>query len=129
MSKLDDFLGLTDVSEIRDTVVIPFAGKNLEFVIRPLSESEHGEFQKRCNIVSKNKVTFDSMKYTELLLESCIVEPNFADEAFLKKVGCVSAMDFLKKKFPAGILMEIGVRVQKLSGFDTFEVEIEQAKN
>lgn len=129
MSRLDDFLGLNDVSELRETVELEFNGKKFQFVIRPLSDSEHNEYQKRCNNISKNKVMFDSGKYNKLLLDNCIVEPNFNDDAFLTKVGCSCGSEFLEKKFPAGILMELGVRIQKLSGFESYEMEIDNAKN
>ena len=129
MSKLDDFLGLVDVNEIRDVVDVDLNGKKFQITIRPLSDAEHNEFQKRCQNINKNKVSFDSGKYNKLLLENCIVEPNFNDAGFLKKVGCVSGVDFLEKKFPAGVLTEIGVRIQKLSGFESYDVEIENAKN
>ena len=129
MSKLDDFLGLVDVSEVRKTITMEFDDKTFEFVIRPLTEAEHNEFQRRCNNIIKNKMSFDSGKYNNLILDACIVEPNFKDAEFLSKVGCVTATDFLTRKFPAGILTEIGVQIQKLSGFDSYEVEIENAKN
>lgn len=129
MSKLDDFLGLTDISEVRKTIKVNVDGKELELVIRPITEDEHTEFQRRSNNISKNKVTFDSGKYQNLVIESCIVEPNFADADFLKKAKCISAIEFLNKKFPAGILTDIANEIQKLSGFESFEMEIENAKN
>lgn len=129
MSKLDDFLGLTDVSEVRKTINVTVDGKELELVIRPITEEEHTEFQRRSNNISKNKVTFDSGKYNNLVLEACIVEPNFSNEDFLKKVKCISAIEFLNKKFPAGTLTDIAGEIQKLSGFESYEMEIENAKN
>lgn len=129
MSKLDDFLGLVDVSEIRETIKVPLGEKEFDFVIRPLSESEHSSFQRRCNNVIKNKMIFDNEKYNDLILDACIIEPNFKDAEFLSKVGCANSIDFLKRKFPAGTLVEIGSKIQKLSGFDVYEVEIEEAKN
>lgn len=129
MSKLEDFLGLTDVSEVRETITESFDGKTFKFVIRPLNEREHSDFQKRATIVTKKNVSFDRGKYNELTLQNCIVEPNFADASFLSKVGCQTSTEFLNRKFPAGVLDDIAVKIQKLSGFDTFEMEIEEAKN
>lgn len=129
MSKLDDFLGLVDVSEMRKSIPVRMGDKELEIVVRPVSEQEHSEIQRRCNTMTKNKMTFDTGKYNECLIQTCIVEPNFNDADFLSKVGCLTAIDFLKRKFPAGVLMDIAVQIQKLSGFDTYEMEIENAKN
>ena len=116
---------------------LQFHNKEFEEVVRhelliydrPLTEEEHSEFQKRCNVYNKNKVSFNSAKYNSLVLESCIVEPCFSSEEFLKKAKCVSATEFLNKKFPAGILSDIAQKIEKLSGFESYEVEIENAKN
>lgn len=129
MSKLDDFLGLVDVTEMRETIPVEVGDKKFEFVIRPITDAEHSEFQKRSNIMVKNKISFDASKYVNLLLEACIVEPNFRDTEFLNKVKCTTAGEFLRKKFPAGTLSDIAVKIQKLSGFDAFELEVEDAKN
>ena len=129
MSKLDDFLGLSDVSEIRETIKVKIGDKDFELVVKPISQEEHSEFQKRATTISKNKSTIDINKYNNLLLETCIVEPNFRDAEFLKKAKCLSAIEFLNKKFPAGTLMDISSKIQEISGFDTFDMEIEEAKN
>ena len=129
MSKLDDFLGLTDVSEVRKVIPINVGGTVLEITIKPVSEEEHSEFQKRCQVFNKNKMTFDTAKYNNLILESCIVEPNFSSEEFLRKAKCQTASEFINKKFPAGVVSDIAVEIQKLSGCDSYEMEVENAKN
>ena len=129
MSKLDDFLGLTDVSEVRKVIPINVGGTVLEITIKPVSEEEHSEFQKRCQVFNKNKMTFDTAKYNNLILESCIVEPNFSSEEFLRKAKCQTASEFINKKFPACVVSDIAIEIQKLSGFDSYEMEVENAKN
>lgn len=129
MSKLDDFLNLTDVNEIRDNITVNVGGKDFTLTIRPLTEAEHLEFQRRSNVISKNKITFDSGKYSSLVIEACIVEPNFRDADFLKRVNCVSATEFINRKFPAGVVSDISEKIQKLSGFESYNMEIENAKN
>ena len=129
MSKLDDFLGLTDVSEVRKVIPINVGGTVLEITIKPVSEEEHSEFQKRCQVFNKNKMTFDTAKYNNLILESCIVEPTFSSEEFLRKAKCQTASELINKKFPAGVVSDIAIEIQKLSGFDSYEMEVENAKN
>ena len=129
MSKLDDFLDMADVSEIRETIKETVNGKEFEFTIRPLTQEEHSEFQKRANTIKGKNITFDLGKYNKLVLDACIVEPDFADEKFLNKVKCNSASEFLNKKFPAGVLTDIAEKIQTLSGFETLEADIENAKN
>ena len=67
MSALDDFLGLSDVTEIKKEITVNINGKELSMVVRAITEDEHSELQKRCQNISKNKVSFDSKKYSELL--------------------------------------------------------------
>ena len=129
MSKMDDFLNLVDVNEIRQEINVNVNGSDLTLTIRPLTDNEHVEFQKRSYSMSKNKMTFDMGKYNNLVIGNCIVEPNFSDEAFLKKAKCVSAVEFITRKFPAGVISDIAQKIQKLSGFESYEMEIENAKN
>ena len=129
MSKLEDFLNLNDVSEIKETITVSIGGNALDLVIRPITEAEHTEFQRRSNVISKNKITFDSAKYNSLILEACIVEPNFRSEEFLKKAKCISASEFINRKFPAGVVADITQKIQSLSGFESYDMEIETAKN
>ena len=129
MARLDDFLGLMDVTEIRETVSVKVGDRAFDFVVRPITEQEHTEFQRRSQNINRNKVSFDSSKYTDLVLGNCIIEPNFNDDAFLTKVNCVNGVEFLKKKLPAGAIVELSSQIQRLSGFDSYEVEIDNAKN
>lgn len=129
MSKLDEFLNLRDVSEIREDVKIKVDGKDLVLGVRPLTESEHSDFQNRAYKMVGNKMMMNLPKYTKMVLDACIVEPNFHNPEFLKKAKCSTFEEFLDKKFPAGVLSDVMNAIQKLSGFDSYEMEIENAKN
>lgn len=129
MSKLEDFLGLRDVTDIQEEIKVNVQGKELTLKIRALTGEEHSEFQKRSNVITKKSVSFDMGKYNSLVIPACIVEPNFNNAEFLEKAKCVSAWEFLKQKFPAGVLTDIGQKIQELSGFEPLEAEIEEAKN
>jgi hypothetical protein len=128
-ANLDEFLGLQDVSDVRKTIKVTTGGKTFDFVIRPVTEEEHGDYQRQSNNVIKNKVTFDLAKYNKLLLSNHIVEPNFNDAEFLKKAKCQTGYEFMTKKFNAGILTDIASEIQNISGFNSIELEIEEAKN
>ncbi len=130
MSTLEDFLEMSDVSEITDTIKVKVGGKVYELKIRALSEEEHSDFQKRAlNIGKKGNVQFDKGKYDSLVIPTCIVEPNFRNAEFLQKAKCQTAWDFLTKKFPSGVLVDISAKIQELSGFESLEEEVENAKN
>lgn len=128
-SNLSDFLGLNDLSQVRKEISVKVGDKVLSIIVRPLTNEEHGDFQKRCINIVKGKSSLDIQKYNNLTLEACVVEPNFSDPDFLKKAGCVSAIEFFNKKLPAGTIMDISSEIQKLSGFESLEVEVEEAKN
>lgn len=129
MSKLDDFLGLGNVEDIREEIKVRVQGKEYSLTIRAMTGEEHADFQKRSNVITKKSVSFDLGKYNSLVLPACIVEPNFSDAKFLEQVKCQTAWEFLSKKFPAGVLVDIGQKIQELSGFESLDMEVEEAKN
>lgn len=128
-SKLDEFLELGDVADIQDEITVKVGGKSLTLKIRAMTETEHTDFQRRAQNFKGKTFSFDTGKYNSLVIPSCIVEPNFNSADFLAKAGCQTAWDFLSKKFPAGALADISEKIQKLSGFEPFDMEIENAKN
>lgn len=128
-SKLDDFLELGNVTDIQNEITVKVGGKNLTLKIRAMTEGEHTDFQKRAQNFKGKTFSFDTGKYNSLVIPACVVEPNFNSADFLAKAGCQTAWDFLSKKFPAGALADIAQKIQELSGFETFDMEIENAKN
>lgn len=130
MSSLDDFLALDDVKDISQSVQERINGKVFEFVIRPLTADEHKEFQKRSyTIGTKGKVSFDVMKYKMLEVLNCVITPDFSDADFLAKAKCTSAEEFYTKKIPAGVIADLSEKIEALSGFDSYEMEVDEAKN
>lgn len=131
MSVLQDFLELPDISGMTDTITVKVGGKELELTVRPISDEDYKEYQRRSSkTVKGNSVVLDQTKLRMCILENHIVEPNFNDASFLEKVGCATGYQFLEKKFPAGILQDIVAKVLEISGFmNDINVEIEEAKN
>lgn len=130
MSTLDDFLNLPDLSDMTSTIAIEANGKKFDFVVRPISDDDYKEYQRRSQRKQGNTITVDQNKLRTCILENHIVEPNFGDPKFLEKTNCTTSYEFLQKKFPAGVLQDIVGQVLKISGFmDDINVEIEEAKN
>lgn len=129
MSKLEDFLAVGKSTDITEEIMVKLGGKDFTLTIRAMSEDEHKEWQNRSMRISKKNVSFDSGKYNSLMVPACIVEPNFNDAAFLEKAKCQTAWEFIGSRFPAGVIENISQKIQELSGFDTLEAEIENAKN
>lgn len=130
MSTLNEFLELPDISGITSEIAVEVGGKKLNLVVRPISDEDFKEYQRRSQKKQGNNITIDQQKLRQCILESHIVEPNFADAEFLKKVNCVTSYQFLERKFPAGVLQDIVSKVLEISGFmSDINVEIDEAKN
>ena len=128
-SKLEDFLDLGNIADIQDEISVNIGGKDLTLRIRAMTETEHKDFQKRSTIITKKNVDFDTGKYNSLMIPACIIEPNFNSADFLAKAKCQTAWDFINCRFPAGVIEDIGQKIQELSGFKPMGEEIDEAKN
>ena len=121
MSRLDDFLGLSNADGITKEVdVFLYDDKKklvkLQVTIQSLSEEKFREIRGRSSIsVDKSGTVSEKRSMQLLLCESQIIEPDFANAEFLKKAGCVSARDFIGKKFPPGTIGDIAAAILELS--------------
>lgn len=129
MSKLEDFLGLDDVADIRQTVKAAIGGKEFEFTIRPITEAERMECRKQSYVGKGDDRILDLDKFQSRLLDKCIVEPNFRSAEFLEKAKCQTAEEFRNKKIPSGVLDYLYNSISRLSGFGTTREKVEEAKN
>ena len=129
MKSLEDFLALPNVDEITEEV---FVSKRLgKFKVKAMSSDEHGEYMKRARgKVNKDGVDFDSSKFNLLICAGQTVEPNFTNAEVLKKTGCATAAELIKKKLLAGEIAELANQICEISGFDSdINEDIEEAKN
>jgi hypothetical protein len=126
---LEEFLALPDVENIEEEV---FVSKRLgKFKVKAMTQDEFGEYQKRARgKISKDGIDFDTTKFQLMMVAGQTVEPNFKDAELLKKAGCATAIDFIKKKLLVGEIAELASQIQKVSGFDSdINEDIEEAKN
>lgn len=129
MSRLDNFLNLPDVSGVTTDIYI---NERLgTFTIKPMTNKEWNRYRKQCTgKIKKDGMDFDSEKFNILIVTEQTVEPNFKDAAFLEKVGCNTARDFVERKFLAGEIADISEKINKESGFDSdINEDIEEGKN
>ena len=130
MRSLEDFLALQDVDSIEEEV---FVSKRLgTFKVKAMTSEEHGEYMKRAKTkVTKNgEVEFDSAKFYLMIVAGQTIEPCFSNAELLKKAGCATAVDFIKKKLLPGEITELATQIIKVSGFDNdINEDIEEAKN
>lgn len=129
MNDLEMFLDLPDVGDIEEEV---FVSERLgKFKVKAMTSDEYSEYQKRCQgKMGKKGVDFDAAKFNLLIVAGQTTYPDFSNAELLKKAGCVTSLDFIKRKLKAGEIAELGNQICKISGFDTdMEEEIEDAKN
>ncbi len=129
MNDLEKFLTLPDVSEIEEEVSV---SKRLgKFKVKAMTSDEFGEYQKRSRgKVNKKGVDFDSTKFNLLIVAGQTIQPNFNNAELLKKAGCATATELIKKKLLPGEIAELADKITELSGFETDrDEEIEEAKN
>lgn len=129
MNDLEKFLQLPDVSDIVEEV---FVSERLgKFKVKAMTAEEHGSYQKRAQgKFGKGGVEFDSGKFNLLIAAGQTVYPDFSNADLLKKAGCATAVDFIKRKLKAGEIAELSEKICEISGFETdINKEVEEAKN
>ena len=96
-----------------------------------MNEKEYRTYQNACKSkIKKGGIDFDTPKFNMMIIEGQVIKPNFKNAEFLKKAGCSTATEFIRKKFKAGEIAELGNQIVKVSGFDTSVPEdVEEAKN
>lgn len=129
MNDLERFLNLQDVNEIEEEV---FVSERLgKFKVKAMTSDEYADYQKRCKgKMNKQGMDFDAMKFNLLLAAGQVVEPNFSNAELLKKAGCATAVEFIKRKLLPGEIAELSEQICKISGFtSSINEDVEEAKN
>lgn len=129
MNSLEDFLALPDVDDIVEEV---FVSERLgKFKVKAMSSDEFSEYQKKSKSkVKKDGMDFDVAKFNLLMVAGQTVEPRFSNVDLLKKAGCNTATELIKKKLLSGEIAELSTQIQRISGFDNnMEEDVEEAKN
>lgn len=129
MSRLQHLLTLPDNSDITEDIYI---NERLgTFTIKPMSPAQHSNYQKRCmGKTQKDGTAFDGSKFNLLVVVGQTVDPNLSDADFLSQANCVTAQEFVSKKFLAGEISAIASKIIDKSGFDRdINEDIEEAKN
>lgn len=130
MNDLENFLELPDVDNIIEEVFV--SSRLPKFKVKAMSSDEFDEYQKRARIKTKNKkdIDFNVAKFNLLVVEGQTIFPKFANTDLLKKSGCATATEFIKRKLKAGEIAELAQKINEISGFDTdINEEVEEAKN
>ena len=129
MTDLEKFLALPDVNEITEEV---FVSERLgKFTVRAMTADEHGNYQKRAmGKILKGGADFDTGKFNLLVAAGQTIKPDFSNAELLKKAGCATAAEFIKRKLKAGEIAELSNKICEISGFESdINEDVEEAKN
>lgn len=133
---LDAFLNPIETDKVFEfTVSDRFKNKDgsvAKIKMRTITQAENDALIKRCQIkeTAKNgavSTRLDTMKYQDLVILECIVEPNFASEEVCKKMCVVDPALAIKKIFTPAEYMVLLNKVNECMG-NILEAENE-AKN
>lgn len=126
---LEDFLALPDVENIKEEI---FVSERIgKFTVKAMTADEHSEYMRRAKgKADKKGIDFDGGKFNLLIVAGQTITPDFSNAELLKKAGCATATEFIKKKLLAGEIAEAAEQIIKVSGFDNdINEDIEEAKN
>lgn len=130
ISPLMQFLTENTPTAQREEFVLSERTKDYKFVIRPLSNPEYQEMLDQClKISSKGKMDMNTKLFQMKLIEAACVNPDFRNAEFISAAGCVTPANLINKTLLPGEIQELSNRIQKCSGFTTFEEDITEAKN
>lgn len=144
MTTLTEFLLQNPVNDVTDEVALSERiskvvddGKGgtkkepYKFMIKAVTGDEFAEYQKLClTYGKKGKVSFDNNRLNQLLVINHTVDPDFKNADNIKKAGCITPEQYMKKVLLAGEIVTLAQKISELSGFDK-EIDelVEEAKN
>lgn len=135
MNALQNFLLETDVSTLEQEVIVSKRLAAHPFVITPMSDEQLDGYQKVCvsNPNNAKKRSVNTAKLNMLIVKNHTKEPNFQDADFIKKSGCVTSENLIRKVLLSGEILNLSQAIMELSGYDTtgerFQEDMDEVKN
>lgn len=133
MSSVKDFLLGNPVENIESTVIVSERLREYPFTIKPITNEEYQAYTKKATkIITKGKnkgAEFDSKQFNMDVVLNHTVEPNFRDADFISKAGVQNPEQLINKFLLAGEVQELSNSISTLSGFDSLEEKVDDAKN
>ena len=111
-------------------------GKPVPFVIRVIDQETNDRLTKKATKSSKSGASakdFDSMKYGKLLIDACVVTPNFKDSELCDYYKTVNQLDVPGRMLTAGEYKRLVNAILELNEITVSDEEFdeldEEAKN
>lgn len=126
MAKKSKLELLLSVKPVENKEIYPsqrFKDADASITIKPINESELKDAQA---LATDKDGEMDEMKMALLIVERALVEPTVAE--IREGTGALTNDIAIKNTFNIGERAKISEQVLKLSGFESFDVQVEEAK-
>ena len=137
MSKLEAFLKPT-ISELTEEVVVSDRfvdeeGKPATVKIKAITQQLNNALIKKCTVRQKDKGQvyehLDKPRYQAMLVQACVVEPDFSQKELCDAYGVVDPLEVPVKMFFSGEYAKLLEAIMEINGFKDGEELAEEAKN
>lgn len=138
MGDIKAFLLPPVMEETRKVIITKRAkgpdGKPVPFVLRRIDQETNEKLVKRAQKQEKVNgqvvTTLDSQKFGRLLIEACVIEPDFKNSELCAHYETMNPLDVPERMLSSGEYARLLAEINNLNGFDEVnEVIEEKAKN
>lgn len=138
MSKFKAFYNQNDIEEVKEvTITDRFKDDNgniQKFKVRSIPQKRNEELGDACKTKKRGKngvinETFDRVRYQNLLIVECTLEPDFRDEGLLASYKVVDPIELPSKMLRPGEYTKLVRELENINGFKDSDDLMEEAKN
>lgn len=122
-TELELFLMENPIDNIEERVVVSERFRGLPFTVRPLTNDEYAELNRRALKIEGRRVSFDTKKFNVLAAVQCTIEPNFRSAEAIEAHKVNTPEQYITKVLLPGEIAALAERISTLSGFNQSDVE------
>lgn len=126
---LSAFLG----AELNVEKAVPIHRLGIDLIVKALDGKAVGRINEKCTFYitkgSKREAQVDEQKFGGLLISTACTNFNFGDQKMLEHYKASDAGDCVQKALLAGEIARLTKEIMKISGFEDFSEQVEEAKN
>lgn len=137
MATLNAFLHPEPIEKTKDVFISArFKDENgniVPFTIKNITQEENTALNKKCKRIETVKgmrmESFDSVKYTNMLVVACTVQPDFREADICEAYHTMDPLDVPSRMLTAGEFTKLTQEIMDLNDFDDADALEDEAKN
>lgn len=137
MATLNAFLHPEPIEKTKDVIISArFKDENgniVPFTIKNITQEENTALNKKCKRIETVKgmrmESFDSVKYTNMLVVACTVQPDFREADICEAYHTMDPLDVPSRMLTAGEFTKLTQEIMDLNDFDDADALEDEAKN